>query len=539
MRNRRGKFIAVILLVSLCIIQLNSYSSTVFAETETVHLVSTVEELRNAVSTANESSTKDMIILTEGTYIIDEMMHITSDYLTIKSETGDYNDVTIKGQGMYGSVSHIFLVSSSDFTVSGLNLGQVSNHVIQVQGEKGASNFSALNCRFYDAFEQLLKVSKGSEDGMTSSNGLVDGCLFEYTKGIGPQYYIGGVDAHRATNWIIRNNTFEDIKSPEDSLAEHAIHFWSGSSGTLVENNKIVDCDRGIGFGLGTSTHEGGNIRYNYVYTTRDVGIGLENASNVTVHGNTVYTKNYTNSIEYRFEGTSGDIYDNTVSANIEERNGGLATVWDNRHLESGEWNIGVDGLPVLHETPTFWAVDGIDWLKENSLIRESMYSNYTGNINREDFAYLVVYLYEELSGESAPEVDEYDQYTFTDTTDEYVIKAYKLGIIKGYGDKEFGPKDSVTREQVAVMLIRAMKEAGMDLNSDGVELLTFADEDEMSDWAIDSIRMANKHGIMNGVGDGIMEPKANTTREQGLILVYNIITKQDDFEVALLEEED
>ena len=75
-----------------------------------------------------------------------------------------------------------------------------------------------------------------------------------------------------------------------DGLAEHAVHFWAGSRGTLVERNIIVDCARGVGFGLGDRGHIGGIIRNNVVVAGRpvlDTGIGLESAAGARVHHNT------------------------------------------------------------------------------------------------------------------------------------------------------------------------------------------------------------------------------------------------------------
>ncbi len=188
---------------------------------------------------------------------------------------------------------------------------KLKNHAIQIQGEQGASNVTVRNCRLYDANEQLLKVSGSSSITETSTNGLVENNLFEYTAGIGPQWYIGGVDAHHATNWTVRNNTFKHIKSPESRLAEHAVHFWSDSVGTLVENNVIIRLRQRNRFWIGSSGHRDGVIRNNFVHTTRDVGIGLENAYDAQVLNNTVFTENYFNSIEYRFDGTMAIVTNN------------------------------------------------------------------------------------------------------------------------------------------------------------------------------------------------------------------------------------
>jgi parallel beta-helix repeat protein len=188
------------------------------------------------------------------------------------------------------------------------------------------------NLHIVDARSQMIKISYFQSSSSRSEDGLVEKCLIEYSAGIGVQYYTGGIDGHFCRNWIVRNNTIKGIKSPESELAEHAIHFWSSSEGTRVENNRIIDCDRGIGFGLGDRGHIGGIISGNYVNTTRDVGIGLENSSNTEVYNNTVYTEKYANSIEYRFPGTNNcTIRDNVTNGLIVSRDGGTAKLENNK----------------------------------------------------------------------------------------------------------------------------------------------------------------------------------------------------------------
>ena len=77
-------------------------------------------------------------------------------------------------------------------------------------------------------------------------------------------------------NWIVRDNWFRNLRTPagQSGIAEHAIHFWKRCStrpqNIVVERNWIVNCDRGIGFGLvdAPGGHHGGAsvIRNNMVY---------------------------------------------------------------------------------------------------------------------------------------------------------------------------------------------------------------------------------------------------------------------------------
>jgi hypothetical protein len=330
----------IILTVSLSITHCDSFY-------ENTYTVSTVDELIYAVEQANQSGDASIILL-DGTYQLNDMLYITGDNITFKSQSGNRDGVIIRGDGMSGGVSHIFNVVGDDFGVHDMTIGCVVNHAIQIQGNADADRPYISNIRFVDTGEQMLKVSTDWSDNF-SDGGVVENCLFEYTAGVGPQYYIGGIDVHQGKDWVVRENTFVDIKSPTDELAEHAIHFWSDSSGTLIERNRILNCDRGIGFGMGESGHTGGIIRNNFVYTTMDVGIGLENSPHTLVYNNTVYTENYANSIEYRFSGTYGvEIINNLTNGDITSRDGGSGTIETNVTDAEEGWFVDVS-LGDLH----------------------------------------------------------------------------------------------------------------------------------------------------------------------------------------------
>ena len=244
----------------------------------TVETVSTVAELQAALQQANQNGGNYTILLEDGTYELNNhLLYINQDMsnLTIRSKSGDRESVIIRGQGMDGNVGWIFNVAADNFTAADMTIGWVANHPIQIHAEHDADFPLIQNIKFVNAREQMLKVS-GSTSSDFSDGGVVQCCEFVFPDGVAFQYYTGGIDAHRAKDWEVRYNTFRHIRSPDNSLAEHAIHFWSNSENTLVENNLIIDCDRGIGFGLGNSGHVGGIIRNNFVHTSRDVGIGLE-----------------------------------------------------------------------------------------------------------------------------------------------------------------------------------------------------------------------------------------------------------------------
>jgi hypothetical protein len=303
--------------------------------------------LQNAVIRANGGGSTD-IRLEDGTYALDNSLWVEAEGVTISSVSGNRSAVIIEGAGMNGSVSHIFGVAGSYFTVENVTLRKVANHAVQIHGEMNVNFPTIRNVRFQDTYEQMIKVSyDASLPNNGSRNGLVEKCLFEYTAGVGPQYYIGGVDAHNAANWIIRDNEFRNIRSPSRNLAEHAVHFWSNSRNTLVERNLIINCDRGIGFGLGDRGHMGGIIRNNMIYHDTsdgfaDVAISLESVTNAQVYNNTIYMEHrYANAIEYRFAATTGlTIINNLTNKAITAREGGSAVTSNNITDAIASWFV-------------------------------------------------------------------------------------------------------------------------------------------------------------------------------------------------------
>lgn len=339
---------AGLLLVVLCAAMFGS--DFVVQEVNADTLVQTVPQLVSAINTANSSGGNTTILLADGTYTLSDMLAITAPHITIRGQSGNRSAVIIQGDAMSANatVKEIFYVDADNFTVQDMTLQRVGWHVIQVVGENNRDGFTARNCVFRDAYEQIVKISQNvGNPNVTSDGGLIENTLFEYSAGIGSQYYIGGIDIHGGSNWIIRGNTFRNIVSPDTAIAEHAIHIWDApASNNTVERNLIINCDRGIGFGLGSRGHSGGIIRNNIIYhasgngSFADVPIGLETSPNTQVYNNTVYLENgYPNAIEYRFAATSGvTLRNNLTNRSILARDGATGTLSNNLTAAAPHW---------------------------------------------------------------------------------------------------------------------------------------------------------------------------------------------------------
>lgn len=297
-------------------------------------LVSNVSELMETERLTKEGDIT--VLIADGDYVLPKGLYLTGSNITYKSQSGNRDKVVLRGDF---KISHIFQITNDNVTIQDMTIGQVNNHGIQLHSETDADNGIIKNIRFFDIKEQMIKGS-GASTEVYSNNCLVENCLFEFTNSMAYQYYTGGIDVHKGDSWVVRNNTFKNIISPSSALSEGAIHFWSSSKNTLIENNVIINCDRGIMLGLDNSFHFGGIVKNNFVHVVRDTGIYLANADGARVYNNTVYVdSNYPNAIEYRFLGTkNSEIINNLANKAITSRNGGSALVSNNLTNASERW---------------------------------------------------------------------------------------------------------------------------------------------------------------------------------------------------------
>ncbi|HDR7718616.1 S-layer homology domain-containing protein [Bacillus albus] len=109
-------------------------------------------------------------------------------------------------------------------------------------------------------------------------------------------------------------------------------------------------------------------------------------------------------------------------------------------------------------------------------------------------------------------DVDEKEWYA------QFVAAAEANKIMGGLGDNKFGPKDKLTRAQMAQLLVNAY-----GFKADENNKKTFNDIDGLS-WATakSSIETLASLGLIAGEGEGKFNPNAVVTREQAAQFIYN-----------------
>ncbi len=332
----------------------NDFCSPLPAPTGSVVLVSTVAELQNSV---NNASTGDTILISNGTYNLDgAYLRIDVPNVTLRSASGNRMDVVLDGNYI---TTEIIQIVASNVTIADLTLREAYYHPIHVMSAASGDTNDVLiyNVHIADPGQQAIKINPTS-NGYHADNGVIACSRIEMTDrgrsqvwAINGSCYTGGIDAHQARSWVIRDNLIEGFWCP-NGLSEHAVHFWRGSRDTLVERNVLNNNARGVGLGLVESgsgrtypdnpcpgggdayvDHYGGIVRNNFVFANHialfasdygfDCGICLHQACGAwALHNTVASTQPPFSSIEWRFSLTDVDIVNNLVSHNLRDRGG-------------------------------------------------------------------------------------------------------------------------------------------------------------------------------------------------------------------------
>jgi len=169
---------------------------------------------------------------------------------------------------------------------------------------------------------------------------------------------------------------------------------------------------------------------------------------------------------------------------------------------------------------PDDWFYEDVMSLSESEIISgngDGTFLPYS-NVTREQFVKMLII----ASGIDADEAEN----VFRDVPSDawytpYVLKARGYGIINGISDTEFGIGTHITRQDVAVMLSRAIQKLNMSVVESDVP--SFEDGYKASDYAKDSIEYVKSIGLMKGF-DNEFRPLDKLTRAEAATIISNLI---------------
>lgn len=116
-------------------------------------------------------------------------------------------------------------------------------------------------------------------------------------------------------------------------------------------------------------------------------------------------------------------------------------------------------------------------------------------------------------------DVSGYAKSSFSDVKDDayymgYIEWASKNNIVNGVGNGKFAPDQSITREQMAVIMSNYAKTIGYTLPKVHVENI-FADNGKISTYAKEAVKQLQMAGVISGKNGNLYDPQGTATRAE------------------------
>ncbi|MCL1873504.1 MAG: S-layer homology domain-containing protein [Clostridiales bacterium] len=165
------------------------------------------------------------------------------------------------------------------------------------------------------------------------------------------------------------------------------------------------------------------------------------------------------------------------------------------------------------------WFADAIMFLAEKGIMQGNGKSAMPRSaVRRADFMILIMRAYN-------IELDTSPTNNFMDVPADayfapYLATAKRLGFARGGLDGKFRPNESITRQDMCVMLYNVLKETN---NLPQVASQSAVTDPEISDYAVEAMIYLAQCNIIQGTGNGLV-PKEITTRAQAAQILYNLL---------------
>lgn len=143
------------------------------------------------------------------------------------------------------------------------------------------------------------------------------------------------------------------------------------------------------------------------------------------------------------------------------------------------------------------------------------------GSITRAEFSKLVIKAFNIMSDKHAEFADVPQNSWYY----EYVSALAGCGIVNGVSDTEFAPEAVITRQDMAVMIYRAMKFTGYSEKQIETEV-SFNDSADIAGYAKEAVTYLGGLGIINGTDSNRFAPNDNATRAEAAKILSSLVNR-------------
>ncbi|WP_233516801.1 glycoside hydrolase family 66 protein [Paenibacillus curdlanolyticus] len=106
----------------------------------------------------------------------------------------------------------------------------------------------------------------------------------------------------------------------------------------------------------------------------------------------------------------------------------------------------------------------------------------------------------------------------------EELTAAYETGLVQGSVGGKFMPNAPITRQELAVMLVRAYSAFGSHAFTSKER--EYTDADQIAAWAKDAVKKATEYGLLQGLQNGEFAPTRNCTRSEVAMALDNLLNR-------------
>lgn len=182
------------------------------------------------------------------------------------------------------------------------------------------------------------------------------------------------------------------------------------------------------------------------------------------------------------------------------------------------------------------WFEPSLREMQELNLLPPSFFGfDLSKDITRGEMCELAVYALERITGYAI--IPEYDNY-FSDTKEEFILKAYELGIVDGYPDGSFQPEDKLTRQEFFQIIENFCNASAFLPVSDSTYLDSFTDKETVAGWAADATQICVKYGYVNGKTSDqglILDPLGYTSRQEAMAMFLRAYKSLNEYYYYIL----
>ncbi|WP_074048582.1 glycosyl hydrolase [Paenibacillus ihumii] len=303
-------------------------------------------------------------------------------------------------------------------------------------------------------------------------------------------------------------NPAEDY-NPSIAKYEGLVSLVNGKKmAALAENGPIPDPDALQAYGAEWSffsTWTGDYIR--------------DGKTNTMEHLKKVYHHDYVITLDE----LPADLYANPEFEAENGESAGMTRANGQESHSKGGYTTGMEPKNSFTDLEGHWAKDDIE-LMLNKLIVNGIGNGQFApdrSITRAEVAALVA---RAIGLDQQPATGKFSDVAKTSWYASAIEAVSEAGIMEGSAEGAFQPNAPVTREQMAVVIVRTMAFAGQNPAGADRSLARFTDSSTVSAWAADSVNIASASGLIHGVSPDQFVPEEMVDRAQAVVILKRLL---------------